>query len=84
METHHTACRYAYLLARARVATCALRYVNGRKYTEARDYNFLVFAKFLLCKVEKGVENTLHITLWTDVFSATALINCDLFIGWSV
>ena len=64
METHHTACRYAHLLARARVATCALRYVNGRKYTEARDYNFLVFAKFLLCKVEKGVENTLHITLW--------------------
>ena len=63
MKTHHTACRYAHLLARARVATCALRYVNGRKYTEARDYNFLVFAEFLLCKVEKGVENTLHITL---------------------
>lgn len=63
METHHTACRYAYLLARAWVATCALRYVNGRKYTEARDYNFLVFAKFLLCKFEKGVENTLYVAL---------------------
>ena len=63
METHHTACRYAYLLARARVASHALRYVNGRKYTEARDYNFLVFAKFLLCEVEKGVENTLYVAL---------------------
>ena len=63
METHHTTCRYAHLLACARVASCALRYVNGRKYTEARDYNFLVFAKFLLCEVEKGVENTLYVAL---------------------
>ena len=63
METHHTTCWYAHLLARARVAAHTLAYVNGREYAEARDYNFLVFAKFLLCKVEKGIENTLYVTL---------------------
>ena len=63
VELHHTACGYPHLLARAWVAAHTLGNVNGRKYAEARDNNLLVFAKFLLCKVEKGVENTLHITL---------------------